>query len=73
MRTWFVTRQEDSCIVTILKNKEDGTYSFVNLTKEHICPCRFHSLEEALKDMDDRIADGTVRRYYEIQEVRDRK
>lgn len=69
MRTWFVTRQEDSCIVTILKNKEDGTYSFVNLTKEHICPCRFHSLEEALKDMDDRIADGTVRRYYEIQEA----
>ena len=36
----------------MLKNKNDNTYSYVNLTKGHICPCRFLSIEEAVKDMD---------------------
>lgn len=51
MRTWKVIRPDDTVIVTILKNKNDGTYSYINLTKGHICPCRFGSIEEALNDM----------------------
>lgn len=52
MKTWLVKRQHDKVIVTIMKNKSDGTYSFINLTKEHICPCKFNSIDDALKDMD---------------------
>lgn len=37
--------------VLLLKNKSDGTYSFVNLTKGHICPCRFKSESDAIEDL----------------------
>lgn len=68
MRRWLVKRPNDEVIVTIMKNKSDGTYSFINLTKEHICPCRFSSMEEALLDMDKKIKDGTVLKYKKIGE-----
>lgn len=68
MKIWLVKRQHDKVIVTIIKNKSDGTYSFINLTKEHICPCRFSSVEEALLDMDKKIKEGTVLKYEKIGE-----
>ncbi len=37
--------------VTILPHKETGKYSYVNMTKGHICPCQFESVEEALDDL----------------------
>lgn len=68
MKIWLVKRQHDKVIVTIMKNKSDGTYSFINLTKEHICPCRFSSVEEALLDMDKKIKEGTVLKHEKIEE-----
>lgn len=68
MKIWLVKRQHDKVIVTIMKNKSDGTYSFINLTKEHIYPCRFSSVEEALLDMDKKIKEGTVLKYEKIGE-----
>ena len=50
MKIWVVKWQHDKVIVTIMKNKSNGTYSFINLTKEHICPCKFTSIDDALKD-----------------------
>lgn len=38
--------------VLLLRNKSDGTYSYVNVTKGHICPCRFTSIAEAITDLD---------------------
>lgn len=38
-------------IVTILPHKETGKYSYVNMTKGHICPYQFDSVEEALDDL----------------------
>lgn len=32
---------KDSVKVLLLKHKAEGGYSFVNLTKGHICPCGF--------------------------------
>ena len=63
MQKWLVERPDDDVIVTILPNNADGTFSFVNLTKEHICPCRFQSIEEALEDMDRQIKEGKIIRY----------
>lgn len=65
---FIVTRPKDKVVVSIFKNKSDNTYSFVNLTKEHICPCRFPSVEEALLDMDKKIEEGTVLKYEKIGE-----
>ena len=67
MKTWLVKRQHDKVIVTIMKKKSDGTYSFINLTKEHICPCKFNSIGDALKDMD-RLKDcGKIINYFELE------
>lgn len=67
MKIWLVKRQCDKVIVTIMKNKCDETYSFINLTKEHICPCKFKSIDDALKDMD-RLKDcGEIINYFELK------
>ena len=39
-------------IVTILPHKDTGKYSYVNMTKGHICPCQFGSVGDALKDLE---------------------
>ena len=66
MKIYKVIRPKDIVLVTILKNKNDNTYSYVNLTKEHICQCRFDSIEKALQDMDDLIKQNKIIEYYEI-------
>lgn len=67
MKTWLVKRQHDNVIVTIMKNKSDETYSFINLTKEHICSCKFNSINDALKDMN-RLKDcGKIISYFELK------
>lgn len=66
MRKWMVVRPTDSVIVTIMQNKADKTYSFVNLTKNHICTCKFATIKDALKDLECRKQDGSVIDYYEI-------
>lgn len=67
MRKWLVKRPNDKVIITIMKNKCDGTYSFINLTKEHVCPCKFNSIDDALKDMN-RLKDcGKIINYFELE------
>lgn len=69
MKIWLVERDKDNVLVTIMKNKTDNTYSFINLTKEHICPCRFKSVEDALKDMDKQICEKRIKKYYEVKDL----
>lgn len=57
---YLVTRQKDNVLVSVMRNKLDGTYSFVNLTKGHICPCRFDSIEDAIKDMKEKKDNGEI-------------
>lgn len=66
IRRWFVERPKGNCIVTIMQNKSDGTYSFVNLTAGHICTCRFDSVEKALEDMEEQKKVGKVTDWYEL-------
>lgn len=67
MRRWLVKRPNDKVIITIMKNKCDGTYSFINLTKEHVCPCKFNSIDDALKDMN-RLKDcEKIINYFELE------
>ena len=61
-----VYRPKDTVVVCIMRNKSDDTYSYVNLTQNHICSCRFSSVEEALLDMDKKIEEGTVLKYERI-------
>lgn len=65
---YLVTRQKDNVLVSIMRNKLDGTYSFVNLTKGHICTCKFHTVEEAVKDMQTKKENGEVVDYFKVGE-----
>jgi len=60
---YLVTRPKDTVEVLLMQNKNDKTYSYINLTKGHICPCRFFSIADAIKDMDNLIAKGEIIRY----------
>lgn len=70
---YFVKRKSGNAIVSIMRNKSDNTYSFVNLTKGHICPCRFDSVEDAIKDMDEKILNGEISGYSKLKEVKNDK
>lgn len=67
MRRWLVNRPKDEVVVAVMKNKVDSTYSFINLTKEHICPCKFESIDDALKDMDEKVENGEINYYFELR------
>ncbi|HAS70601.1 MAG TPA: hypothetical protein DGR27_05225 [Eubacterium sp.] len=60
MKIYKITRITDIVYVTILKNKIDNTYSFVNLSKEHICTCKFKSENDALKDLRQQFEEGKI-------------
>lgn len=66
MKKWLVERKDDDVVVTIFRNKSDNTFSFINLTKEHICPCRFKNIEEAIEDMNKQIEEGKIIRFTEL-------
>lgn len=60
---YIVTRPSDSVEVYLMQNKNDHTYSFVNITKGHICPCRFTTISAAIEDLDRLIEDKKIIRY----------
>lgn len=37
--------------VEIMYDRYSNKYCFVNLTSKHVCKCRFDSIEDALKDL----------------------
>lgn len=45
-----VTRNYDQVCVILMPHKEGG-WSFINLTKNHICPCVFKNIGEAMEDL----------------------
>ena len=68
MKRYIVKRPKDTVEVLILPNKDGSGYQYVNLTKEHICPCKFKTELEALRDMDKKVSEGKVLCYEEIKE-----
>lgn len=50
--------------VILLPYKNTNTWSFINLTKKHICSCKFSSQEEALEDLEDRKNKKMIIDYY---------
>ena len=48
----------------MFRNKSDNSYSVINLTKGHICPRRFLTVNEALMDLEKYIKEGKIIKYY---------
>lgn len=49
--------------VLLMQHKISREWSYVNLTKEHICPCKFKTYEDAIEDLNKRIEQGKVISY----------
>ena len=63
MKRMKVTRVDGVFDILLLKHKTYNGYSFVNLTKGHICPCVFKSEEEALADLEKYNQSGKIINY----------
>lgn len=66
MIRYLVKRPKDTVEVLILPNKDGSGFQYVNLTKGHICPCKFNSEFDAQFDMNRKMDEGTVISYQRI-------
>lgn len=46
-----ITRKKDVVLVLLMEHKDKSGYSYINLTKGHICPCKFKTVAEAFDDL----------------------
>lgn len=60
MKIITIIRPKDTVKVSILYDKNTDSYAFVNLTKGHICSCRFASEVEALADLERHRQQGKI-------------
>lgn len=60
----FVQRPHDWCEVEIWLDKATDKWCFVNMTRGHVCACRFDTVEDALKDLEQQKQEGKVIRYF---------
>lgn len=51
------------CICTIMQHKSTKKYSFVNITKGHICSCEFNTQEEAFEDLHNKYNNKEIAHY----------
>lgn len=51
------------CVCTIMQHKQNKKYSFVNITKGHICSCEFNTPKEALKDLQNKYRNKEIATY----------
>ena len=59
-KTYLVKRPEDSDIVSIMYDKTDQKYHFVNMTKNHICSYGFDTIDDAIYDMEKLKSNGEI-------------
>ena len=44
-------RNRPDCIVMLCKDRATDKWCYVNLSTEHVCACRFDTIDDALADM----------------------
>lgn len=66
----IVTKNDSTeCVCTIMKHKSTKKYSFVNITKGHICSCEFNTQEEALKDLHNKYLNKEIATYIIYEDI----
>lgn len=65
MRLMFV-REKDAVECLLLPHKDGSGYSYINLTKGHICPCKFSTIDEALEDA---VRNSKVKSFQILEEI----
>ncbi|MCM1214075.1 MAG: hypothetical protein NC548_06095 [Lachnospiraceae bacterium] len=68
-RAFIVHKMDGSQVrVIIVPFKGTSEYAFVNLTKGHICCCRFPSIDAAIADMRKRVIEDGIYDFEPIDE-----
>ena len=57
---FIVHKENEDLSVFLLRHKNTDKWSFINMTKGHICQCIFDSIEDAMKDIEDRKKKGLL-------------
>lgn len=66
----IVTKNDGTeCVCTIIQHKTTKKYSFVNITKGHICSCAFDTQEEALKDLHNKYVNKEIATYIIYEDI----
>ena len=47
-----ITRPDNTVYCTLTYDRRQKGYRFINLSHNHICPCVFKTIDDALKDLD---------------------
>ena len=63
MLVYKIIRENDIVYVGILKHKTTHKYHFINFTKEHICPCEFNTIQDAVNDLEKYKKTGKIINY----------
>ena len=69
---FFVIREKGNIFVSVMFNRMDNKYYFVNLKKGHICICGFSSVEDAINDLKRLKEAGDIIDCYKIDEKGDK-
>ena len=46
-----IRRNRPDCIVMLCKDRATDKWCYVNLSTEHVCACRFDTIDDAIADM----------------------
>lgn len=65
-RSIMVERPDNNVVVEIMYDRFSGKYCFVNLTKGHVCECRFNTYEDAENDLRKQQQNGNVINWWYI-------
>lgn len=60
---FIIYKPNETLEVLLLPHKESHLYSFINLTKGHICGCQFKSPSDALENLNNRKSAGLILDY----------
>ncbi len=63
---YVVMRMGEVIDVLLMQNKNDKTWSFINMSKGHICSCRFATVEDAEADMERHKNDKRIIDYVKV-------
>ena len=64
---YLVIRNKGNVVVSIMFNKFNESYHFVNLTKGHICSCEFETVWDAIDDMQSKKDNGEIIDFIKIE------
>lgn len=60
---YYVSREKGDVVVSIMYNRSNGKYHYVNLSNNYICSCAFNTYDDALNDMNKKVYRGEIKGY----------